>query len=121
MLKQVEPTPPSSWRSVRTNSLKIPDMITIPVDRFGGLVGDALDGIQSRFAPTWTTSPSSWTNSVRGGLFGLYEGIPLTQSDQDVVDVRRTVIREVGHHFGIGDNIQIIFLPHNCLNTPTRS
>jgi predicted Zn-dependent protease with MMP-like domain len=63
------------------------------------------------------------------GLLGLYEGIPLTsrttgyagvlpdritiyrqaicalcQSEQEVADqVRRTVIHEVAHHFGIGD------------------
>ena len=42
-------------------------MITIPVDRFDGLVGNALDGIRFRFAPPWTASSSSWTNSVRRG------------------------------------------------------
>ena len=106
-------------------------MITIPVDRFEGLVSDALDGIP--------VSPRSNMDNVAivvdelsppGRLFGLYEGIPLTQrgnhysasvpdritiymaticavcqSDQDVVDlVRRTVIHEVSHHFEIGED-----------------
>ena len=64
------------------------------------------------------------------GLLGLYQGIPLTsrttnyagvlpdritiyrvaicqicRSEDEVVDqVRRTVIHEVGHHFGLGDD-----------------
>ena len=63
------------------------------------------------------------------GLLGLYQGIPLTRrttsyagvlpdritiyrqaicaisgSDEEVVEqVRKTVVHEVGHHFGIGD------------------
>jgi predicted Zn-dependent protease with MMP-like domain len=62
------------------------------------------------------------------GLLGLYQGVPLTRrgtyagalpdritiyrraicaicsSEEEVVEqVRRTVIHEVGHHFGIGD------------------
>jgi predicted Zn-dependent protease with MMP-like domain len=66
--------------------------------------------------------------SPPGRLFGLYEGIPLTKrgryaaampdritifketicaacetSEQVVQQVRKTVIHEVGHHFGIGD------------------
>ena len=30
------------------------------------------------------------------------------------------MIHNVGHHFGIGDNIQIIFLPHNRWNMPGK-
>jgi predicted Zn-dependent protease with MMP-like domain len=66
--------------------------------------------------------------SPPGGLFGLYQGVPLTQRgrysaampDQITIfketicaacettqqveqQVRKTVIHEVGHHFGIGD------------------
>ena len=66
------------------------------------------------------------------GLLGLYQGIPLTSrttnyagvlpdritiyrvaicqichTDEEVVDqVRRTVIHEVGHHFGIDDRLE---------------
>ena len=68
-------------------------------------------------------------NEGPAGLLGLYRGIPLTRrttayagvlpdritiyrraicavchNDQDVVEqVRRTVVHEVGHHFGIDD------------------
>ncbi len=68
--------------------------------------------------------------STRYGLLGLYEGVPLTErgahygmvlpdritifqgaveaafaSEDDLVDeVRRTVVHEVAHHFGIGDD-----------------
>jgi predicted Zn-dependent protease with MMP-like domain len=67
--------------------------------------------------------------SPPGGLLGLYEGVPLTkrgnyysvsmpdritifmaticascQTTQEVVEmVRKTVIHEIGHHFGIDD------------------
>ncbi len=69
------------------------------------------------------------TTPALPGLLGLYQGIPLTsrttnyagvlpdritiyrvaicricRTEDEVVDqVRRTVIHEVGHHFGIGD------------------
>jgi predicted Zn-dependent protease with MMP-like domain len=68
--------------------------------------------------------------SPPGRLFGLYEGVPLTKrgnsysaampdritiymaticgvchTEQDIVNqVRKTVIHEVGHHFGISDH-----------------
>jgi predicted Zn-dependent protease with MMP-like domain len=100
------------------------------VERFEELVTDALDGIPERLrAAMENVAVLVDDQSPPGHLFGLYEGVPLTrrgnnysssmpdritifmaticgacQSDQEVVDLaRKTVIHEVGHHFGIGE------------------
>jgi predicted Zn-dependent protease with MMP-like domain len=98
--------------------------------RFEAMVADALDGLpgelgrlMSNVAVTVEHRPGP------PGLLGLYEGIPLTsrttqyagvlpdritiyrqaicaacRTEQEVaVQVRRTVIHEVAHHFGIDD------------------
>jgi predicted Zn-dependent protease with MMP-like domain len=105
-------------------------MIEIDPERFEEMVTEALDDlppelgeIMSNVAVTVEHRPGP------EGLLGLYHGIPLTsrttaysgvlpdritiyrraicaicRTDQEVVDqVRRTVVHEVGHHFGIGD------------------
>lgn len=105
-------------------------MIEVEPERFEEMVAEALDGlpeelgrIMSNVAVTVEHGPG------RRGLLGLYEGIPLTRrtttyagvlpdritifhqaicaicdTEEQVVDqVRRTVVHEVGHHFGIGD------------------
>ena len=106
-------------------------MIEVEPDRFEEMVADALDGLpeslgrlMSNVAVTVEHAPGP------PGLLGLYEGIPLTdrtmnyagvlpdritiyrqaicaisRSEQEVADqVRRTVIHEVAHHFGIDDD-----------------
>jgi predicted Zn-dependent protease with MMP-like domain len=106
-------------------------MIEVPPGRFEEMVVEALDGLpeelgrlMSNVAVTVQHEPGP------PGLLGLYEGIPLTsrttgyagvlpdritiyrlaicaicQTEEQVVDeVRRTVVHEVGHHFGIGDD-----------------
>jgi predicted Zn-dependent protease with MMP-like domain len=105
-------------------------VIDIDPDRFEDLVATALDGLppelgreMSNVAITVQHEPGP------PDLLGLYEGIPLTSrttgyagvlpdritiyqqaicricdTEEEVADqVRRTVIHEVGHHFGIDD------------------
>jgi predicted Zn-dependent protease with MMP-like domain len=105
-------------------------MIEVAPARFEEMVVAALDGLpeelgrlMSNVAVTVQHEPGP------PGLLGLYEGIPLTsrttgyagvlpdritiyrlaicaicRTEQQVVEeVRRTVVHEVGHHFGIDD------------------
>jgi predicted Zn-dependent protease with MMP-like domain len=105
-------------------------MIDIEPGRFEDMVVTALDGLPEELgrlidnvAVTVEHGPGP------PGLLGLYEGIPLTdrtsdyagvlpdritiyrreicaicRTEDEVADqVRRTVIHEVAHHFGIGD------------------
>ena len=105
-------------------------MTDVPPERFDELVAEALDGIPPELGRLMENVVVTVDNdSPPRGLLGLYEGIPLTQrsnyggmampdrihiyrmpicrmsrSEEDVVrQVRRTVIHEVGHHFGIDD------------------
>jgi len=105
-------------------------VIEVAPERFEEMVAAALDGLpadlgrlMSNVAVTVQHEPGP------PGLLGLYQGIPLTSrtsgyagvlpdritiyrqaicaacgSEEEVVtQVRRTVIHEVGHHFGISD------------------
>ncbi len=104
-------------------------MIDVAIERFEELVAEALDSIPEELARRIDNVVVQVVDDVRPGLFGLYEGIPLThreqyggmalpdrisiyrqtilahaQSEADVVrQVRVTVIHEVAHHFGISD------------------
>jgi predicted Zn-dependent protease with MMP-like domain len=107
------------------------EMVTIPVEEFEELVGSALDGLPERLGANMENVAVVVDDlSPPGGLYGLYEGVPLTrrgnhysasvpdritiymaticdacQSAPEVVElVRRTVIHEVAHHFGIDDS-----------------
>lgn len=106
-------------------------VITMPVDQFEELVGDALDGIPEPLGATMeNVAVVVDDTSPPGPLLGLYQGIPLTKrgnhysvavpdritiymatichacsTEHEVVElVRRTVIHEVAHHFGIDDH-----------------
>ena len=105
-------------------------MVEVEPERFEAMVSEALDGLpeelgelMSNVAVTVQHDPGP------AGLLGLYRGVPLTRrttfyagalpdritiyrhaicavcdSEPEVVEqVRRTVIHEIGHHFGIGD------------------
>jgi predicted Zn-dependent protease with MMP-like domain len=105
-------------------------MVTMPVEQFEQLVTDALDGIPPDLGANMDNVAVVVDElSPPGSLLGLYEGIPLTSrgnsymsavpdritiymasicaacsTTQEVVDmVRKTVIHEIGHHFGIDD------------------
>jgi len=107
----------------------ITEVITMSVEQFEELVADALDEIPAELRGAMeNVAVLVDDTSPPGGLFGLYEGVPLTSrgnysasmpdritifmaticnashNSQDVVAlVRKTVIHEVGHHFGIGE------------------
>ena len=106
-------------------------MFVVPNDRFDELVGDALESIPAELRSAMDNVAIIVEDEAVGRhLFGLYEGIPLTKrlsssysgvmpdritlyqreicrvckSEDDVrAQVRKTVIHEIAHHFGIGD------------------
>jgi predicted Zn-dependent protease with MMP-like domain len=105
-------------------------MIEVAPDRFEELVGKALDGLPPDLAKR-VRNVAVTVEHGQGppGLLGLYQGIPLTSrgtgyagvlpdkitiyqqaicaicdTENEVAEqVRRTVIHEVGHYFGITD------------------
>jgi len=107
-------------------------VIDVPPEAFGELVADALDGIPPELGRLMENVAVLVDDVAPAGrLLGLYEGIPLTHrenygygaampdritifrraicamchtEDEVVEQVRRTVIHEVGHHFGIDDD-----------------
>lgn len=105
-------------------------MVEVDPERFEAMVREALDGLPEELGELMSNVAVTVEHEEGPrGLLGLYHGIPLTRrttayagvlpdritiyrraicavchSDQDVVDqVRRTVVHEVGHHFGITD------------------
>ena len=101
-------------------------------DRFEELVGEALDAIPPELGRLMdNVAIVVEDGSPRGGLYGRYDGVPLTARDssyagmvmpdritifrraicaacadeREVVEqVRITVVHEVAHHFGIDDD-----------------
>jgi predicted Zn-dependent protease with MMP-like domain len=105
-------------------------VIEIEPGRFEDMVGVALDGLPEELGRLMRNVAVTVEHGPGPpGLLGLYEGVPLTSrttgysavlpdritiyrlaicaicsTEQEVAaEVRRTVIHEVGHHFGIGD------------------
>jgi predicted Zn-dependent protease with MMP-like domain len=107
-------------------------MIQVSEERFEELVADALDNLPEALAREIENVAVVVEDVSSDGrsLFGLYQGIPLTRrgpvsytnampdritiyqgtissvcnTEADLVrQVRRTVIHEIAHHFGIGD------------------
>ncbi|HEX3981004.1 MAG TPA: metallopeptidase family protein [Acidimicrobiales bacterium] len=106
-------------------------MFEVSRARFEELVGDALDSLPPELGAEMDNVAVMVEDRAPGGnLFGLYQGVPLTNrgpesyrwvmpdritlyqqticsvcaSEADVVaQVRKTVIHEVAHHFGISD------------------
>jgi predicted Zn-dependent protease with MMP-like domain len=105
-------------------------VIEVDPERFEEMVAAALDGLPEGLGRLMSNVAVTVEHGAGPpGLLGLYEGIPLTsrttgyagvlpdritiyrqaicaicQTEQEVADqVRRTVIHEVAHHFGIGD------------------
>ena len=108
-------------------------MLDVPRDQFEDLVSQALDTIPDELARLVSNCVLLVEDDVPPGtrsLLGLYVGTPLTQrgewyagvlpdritiyrlpilrmcrSEEEVVEqVRRTVVHEVAHHFGIDDD-----------------
>jgi predicted Zn-dependent protease with MMP-like domain len=105
-------------------------MIEVSPARFEEMVAAALDGLPEELGRLMSNVAVMVQHEPGPpGLLGLYEGVPLTSrttgyagvlpdritiyrlaicaicdSEDEVVDqVRRTVVHEVGHHFGIDD------------------
>jgi predicted Zn-dependent protease with MMP-like domain len=105
-------------------------MVDVDPERFEAMVTEALDGLPAEFGELMSNvAVTVQHDEGPPGLLGLYRGIPLTRrttayagvlpdritldrraicaicrSQEDVVtQVRRTLVHEVGHHFGIGD------------------
>jgi predicted Zn-dependent protease with MMP-like domain len=105
-------------------------VIEVEPDRFEEMVVTALDGLPSELGRLMRNVAVTVEHRPGPpGLLGLYQGVPLTsrtsqysgvlpdritiyrvaicsicRTEQDVADqVRRTVIHEVAHHFGIDD------------------
>ncbi|MDQ1742602.1 MAG: hypothetical protein QOE23_941 [Pseudonocardiales bacterium] len=106
-------------------------MVEVDPARFEAMVGEALDGLPPDLGRLMRNVAIVVEHDAGPpGLLGLYRGVPLTErtsqysgalpdqitiyhqaicvicgSEKDVVEeVRRTVIHEVGHHFGIDDD-----------------
>jgi predicted Zn-dependent protease with MMP-like domain len=106
-------------------------VIDIAPERFEEMVATALDGLPEQLGRVMSNVAVLVEHRPGPpGLLGLYEGIPLTgrttqyglalpdritiyrlaicavcdTADQVAEEVRRTVIHEVGHHFGIDDD-----------------
>jgi predicted Zn-dependent protease with MMP-like domain len=106
-------------------------VIDVEPGRFEDMVGVALDGLPDDLGRLMrNVAVTVEPDGGPPGLLGLYQGVPLTsrganyagvlpdritiyrvaicricRTEDEVVDqVRRTVIHEVGHHFGIDDD-----------------
>ncbi|MEO6713518.1 MAG: metallopeptidase family protein [Mycobacteriales bacterium] len=106
-------------------------MVNVPAEQFAELVVDAIDSLPPKFTKLMdNVTIHVDDDSPPGGLYGLYEGIPLTARNNnyamalpdritlyrqtindrcaDEAEVRRrvevTVVHEVAHHFGIDDH-----------------
>ena len=105
-------------------------MVEVEPGRFESMVSEALDGLPEELGRLMSNvAVTVEHDGGPAGLLGLYQGIPLTRrtssyagalpdritiyrqaicavcdTEEEVVEqVRRTVVHEVGHHFGIGD------------------
>ncbi|HEY9293019.1 MAG TPA: metallopeptidase family protein [Microlunatus sp.] len=105
-------------------------MVEVEPERFEEMVGEALDGLPEELSALMSNVAVTVEHDKGPrNLLGLYRGIPLTRrttaysgvlpdritiyrraicaichSEAEVLEqVRRTVVHEVGHHFGIGD------------------
>lgn len=106
-------------------------MVDVDERRFETMVGLALDSLPPELGRKMrNVAVVVELDGGPPGLLGLYEGVPLTErttgysgllpdritiyrkaicaicstEDQVVDEVRRTVVHEVGHHFGIDDD-----------------
>ena len=106
-------------------------MFEISAERFDELVEEALASLPKDLSSQIDNVAIIVDDRPPGGLFGLYEGIPLTKrggntsyngvmpdritiyqeaicsvcstEEEVVAQVRKTIIHEVAHHFGISD------------------
>ena len=106
-------------------------MVEVEDGRFEEMVSEALDGLPPKLGRLMrNVAVTVQHDAGPRGLLGLYQGVPLTErtsnyagvlpdritiyhqsicsicrTEADVVtEVRRVVVHEVGHHFGIDDD-----------------
>jgi predicted Zn-dependent protease with MMP-like domain len=106
-------------------------MVEVEAERFEQMVATALDGLPAALGRVMrNVAVVVDLDGGPTGLLGLYQGVPLTSrtsnyagalpdritiyrhaicaicgtEDEVVEQVRRTVVHEVGHHFGIDDD-----------------
>lgn len=106
------------------------DMVEVEPERFEAMVSEALDGLPDELGELMSNVAVTVDHhGGRLGLLGLYQGVPLTSRTSTyslvlpdritiyrraicaicddeagvVEEVRRTVVHEVGHHFGVSD------------------
>jgi predicted Zn-dependent protease with MMP-like domain len=102
-------------------------VVEVTRERFEEMVGDALDSLPPDLARQMN-NVAVVVEDGDGTLLGLYQGVPLTHrwgyagatpdritiyqdpicamcdtEEEVVAQVRRVVVHEVGHHFGIDD------------------
>jgi predicted Zn-dependent protease with MMP-like domain len=117
----------AAWRHRLDNGV----VIEVDPERFEEMAASALDGLPPELGrPMSNVAVTVEHGAGPPGLLGLYEGVPLTsrttgyagvlpdritiyqqaicaicRTEAEVADqVRRTVIHEVAHHFGIDDD-----------------
>jgi predicted Zn-dependent protease with MMP-like domain len=98
--------------------------VKVNMDRFEAAVEAAIDAIPAEFQPYLENIEFRVAASSREGLFGLYEGSGAGDSDwpqritiykrehereastwdELVGEIRRTILHEVGHHFGMEED-----------------
>lgn len=94
------------------------------MERFEAAVGEAIDTIPPRFQRYLENTEFLVAESSRDGLLGLYEGAGALDDewpsritlfkrahehdagdwDSLVEEIRRTILHEVGHHFGMDED-----------------
>jgi predicted Zn-dependent protease with MMP-like domain len=119
-----------AWHPTRRRAGDNECVIWVEPERFEEMVAAALDSLPDELGQLMRNVAVTVEHGAGPpGLLGLYEGVPLTSrttgyagvlpdritiyqraicaicttEDEVVEQVRRTVIHEVGHHFGIGD------------------
>jgi len=125
-IQSVDPACVVAWKAVADN----PGVVEVAPERFEAMVVEALDGLPAELGDLMS-NVAVIVEHREGpqGLLGLYHGVPLTRrtttysgvlpdritiyrraicavcsTEQEVVEqVRKTVVHEVGHHFGISD------------------
>jgi predicted Zn-dependent protease with MMP-like domain len=123
-------TPALAPRLQLSAALDNGQVIVVEPERFEEMVAAALDGLPPQLGEIMRNVAVTVEHGPGPrGLLGLYQGVPLTSRttqysavlpdriiiyrlaicaicntpEQVAEQVRRTVIHEVGHHFGIGD------------------
>jgi predicted Zn-dependent protease with MMP-like domain len=108
----------------------LPPVFAVSPERFEELAAEALESLPANLAKAIDNVVVIVEDHAPGPLFGLYQGVPLTKrsplsysavmpdritlyqdtisrfsnsEDELIAQIRKTVIHEVAHHFGISD------------------